>query len=393
MNIQQKDKKYLGREGSPRPLVIARTDGSYIYDNKGKRYIDFFMGWCVGNVGWSVPEITKEVEKFKGPTYVGPGFYYEEWAELAELLAKITPGKLTKSFRATGGTEAVEIALQAAMSHTKRSKFISVEGSYHGHSIGAMSVGDSSFREWYKNLLPNCYKIKAPLDEKAAREIEKLLSKKDIAAYISEPIVCNIGVEIPEKKYFEIVRAACRKYGTVFIADEVATGFGRTGKMFASEHYNLDPDIMTMAKGVSGGYGAIGATIMTPEVAKSFEFDFSFYSTFGWHPLSVRAALANLKYLVKNKKKLFDNAEKASSYIEKRLKSMNFKYPVTIRAKGLAICAEAKNGKYIADVIAKSEQKGLLVADTGPGRLIFFPALDIDSKTLKEGLDILEQCL
>ena len=393
MTIQQKDKKYLGREGDTLKLVIARTDGSYVYDDKGKKYIDLFMGWCVGNVGWSVPEITDEIKKFNGPTYVTPSYFYKEWVDLAELLAKITPGGLVKSFRATGGTEAVEIALQAAMSHTKRHKFISIEGSYHGHSIGAMSVGSSRFREWYKNLLPNCYKIKAPLNENAAKEVEKLLSKRDIAAYISEPVICNIGLEIPDKKYYEIVQKACKKYGAVFISDEVATGFGRTGKMFASEHYNLRPDIMCLAKGLSGGYGAIGATIMTKEVAKSFEFDFSFYSTFGWHPLSVRAAILNLKYLVKNKTRLLNNANKSSKYIEKRLKNMKFRYSAKIRVKGLAVCVDFDNPKYVADIISRSLQKGLMIADTGSTKLVMFPALDIDSKTLKEGLDIMEQSL
>ena len=200
MLLSNKDKKYLGREGEPRKLIVSSSNGSYIYNDKGKRYIDFFMGWCVGNIGWNVAEVTKEIKKFNGPTYVSPNYYYESWAVLAELLAKITPGDLTKSFRATGGTEAVEIALQAAMSHTKRHKFISIEGSYHGHSIGAMSIGSSNFRNWYTNLLPDCYKVEAPLDEKAARKVEKLLSKRDIAAYISEPIVCNLGVEVPDKK-------------------------------------------------------------------------------------------------------------------------------------------------------------------------------------------------
>ncbi|OGE08072.1 hypothetical protein A2615_00585 [Candidatus Curtissbacteria bacterium RIFOXYD1_FULL_41_36] len=393
MNTVQKDEKYLGRGGTPRPLVVKKTDGFYVYDDKGKRYIDFFMGWCVGEVGWNIPEIDKEIRKFKGPTYVAPSYYYEGWSQLAELLAKVTPKGLVKSFRATGGTEAVEIALQAAMSHTKRQKFISIEGSYHGHSIGAMSIGSSDFRSWYKNLLFHCNKITPPLNEQAAVKVEQLLSKRDIAAYISEPIVCNIGVEIPDKIYYGIVQKACKKYGTLFVADEVATGFGRTGKMFACEHYSLEPDIMCLAKGLSGGYGAIGATIMTEEVAKSFEFSFSFYSTFGWHPLNVQAAIANIKYLLKNKKKLLANADKSSRYIQKRLNSVKFRYPATIRAKGLAIGVEIKNERYVKGIILKALQKGLLLADTGPTKLVMFPALDIDLKTLKKGLDILEECL
>lgn len=393
MNIQQKDKKYMGREGSPRPLIVTKTDGSYVYDEKDNRYIDFFMGWCVGNIGWNVAEVVEEIKKFSGPTYVSPGYYYQDWVKLAELLAKITPGNLVKSFRATGGTEAVEIALQASMTHTKRHKFISIEGSYHGHSIGAMSIGSSDFRKWYKNLLFHCYKIKPPLDAKAAQKVEELLKKGDIAAYISEPIICNLGVEIPEKKFFDIVQVACKKYGTLFIADEVATGFGRTGKLFASEHYNLQPDIMCLAKGLSGGFGALGATIMTEEVAKSFEFDFSFYSTFGWHPLNVRVAIANLQYLLKNENQLLKNAQKASQYIEQRLKKMKFRDPAQIRVKGLAIGVTFSNVNYPTSIISRCMEKGLLLANASGSDIIIFPALDIDEKILKEGLDILEQGL
>ena len=185
-----KDKKYLGRsEGKPRNLTVTSSKGALVYDEHGKEYIDFFMGWCVGNIGWNHKEIDAKIKDANVPTYVSPTYYYKRWSELAELLADITPGKLVKSFRATGGTEAVEIAMQAAMTHTKRFKFISIEGSYHGHSIGAMSIGSSDFRSWYPNLLPDCYKIQPPLNEVAAREIEKLLSNRDIAAFISEPII------------------------------------------------------------------------------------------------------------------------------------------------------------------------------------------------------------
>ena len=268
MDIKQRDKKFIGRDSPALDLDIVKSEGNFLYDSKGKKYIDFLMGWCVGNIGWGSKEVKTAVNKFNGPDYVNPGYLYQPWGELAELLAKITPGRLQKSFRATGGTEAVEIALQAAMSHTKRHKFISIEGSYHGHSIGAMSVGMSDFRKHYKNLLSHCYKIKPPLDSSAANRVIKLLSNKNIAALIMEPIICNLGVLIPEKNFMRKVQAACKQYGTVFIMDEVATGFGRTGKLFASEHYGLKPDIMCLAKGMTGGYGGLGAAIMTPEIAK-----------------------------------------------------------------------------------------------------------------------------
>jgi 4-aminobutyrate aminotransferase-like enzyme len=390
-NIIRKDKKYLGRDIPPNPVEVVKSKGSFLYGANGRRYIDFLMGWNVGNIGWGVKEVNDKIRKFIGPNYVNPYYLYRRWVELAEILAKIVPGKLTKCFRATGGTEAVEIALQAAMAHTKRHKFISVEGSYHGHSIGAMSVGDSQFRNHYKNLLPGCYKIKPPLNVKAARKVENILKRKDIAAFISEPIICNLGVVIPDKEFFNIVQKACKKYGTLLIIDEVATGFGRTGKLFGFEHYNLKPEIICLGKGLTGGYGALGATVMKEKIAKSMEFDFSVYSTFGWHPLNVETAIANIKFLLKNK--LWENAVKKGRYFEERLMAMKFRYPAEVRIKGLAIGVEFKKKGYATQLVKKCMRKGLLFSDLGPYIFTFFPALNIDKKTVDKGLKILEKCV
>lgn len=393
MKLIHKDRQYVGRDVPPTPIEITGSQGSYLYDSTGKRYIDFVMGWCVGNIGWGVPEVESEIKNFEGPDYVNPYYLYKPWGELAEILASIAPGKLVKSFRATGGTEAVEIALQAAMAHTGRTKFLSVEGAYHGHSLGAMSVGMSYFREKYSNLLPGCHKIKPPLDKKAAHEVEKLLSKGDIAAYISEPIICNLGVIIPVQEYFDIVQGACKKYGTVFIVDEVATGFGRTGKLFASEWYGLTPDIMTLGKGLTGGYGALGVAIATEEIAKSMEFNFSFYSTFGWHPRNTIAALATLRYVLKRKKPILNNVQTQSEYFKKRLNAMKFSSPTEVRVRGLAIGIESKQPGYLMEVTKRCRENGLLVSELGQNAITMFPALVIDRKTAKEGLDIFESCL
>lgn len=324
---------------------------------------------------------------------MNPAYLYASWAELAELLAKITPGKLTKSFRATGGTEAVEIALQAAMSHTKRYKFISIEGSYHGHSIGAMSIGSSDFRSWYKNLLPDCYKIKPPLDHNAADEVETLLARRDVAAFIMEPIICNLGVVIPEREFMTRVQELCRKYGTLLIMDEVATGFGRTGKLFASEHFGIEPDIMCLAKGITSGYGSLGATVTTEEIAKSMEYEFSFYSTYGWYPLSTIAAIANIRYILKYREQLEKNTNEMSAYFVERLSHMKFKYPSEIRAKGLAIGVEFQEPNYAGQIVARAQSAGVLFSTLNNTMCILFPALNIDKQTAAEGLDIIERCL
>lgn len=388
MNLQQRDKKYLGRDTFCSPLEFTKTDGFYITDSNNNKYLDFLSGWNVGNIGWGVKEVENRIKKFNGPNYVDPYSLYEPWVKLAEILARITPGKLIKSYRATGGTEAVEIAIQAAMAHTKRQKFVAIEGGYHGHSIGAMSlVKMQSF-----NLLDS-YLVKPPFDIKAAKEVERILSKGDVAAYISEPIICNLGVVIPTQKYWDIVQKACKKYGTVFIIDEVATGFGRTGKLFASEHYKLEPDIMCLGKGLTGGYGALGATIMTEELAKSMEFEFSFYSTFGWHPLNVEATLANINYLLERKSSILSNVNEMSKYFENRLRKMKFKYPATIRIKGLAIGIEFNEKDYASKVGLSCLKNGLIISTLGPYCFTIFPALTIDEKTAKAGLDLLEKSL
>lgn len=393
MDTLSKDNKYLGRDIPATPIEITRSEGSYLFDGKGNKYIDFLMGWNVGNVGWGQRVVRDAINKFDGPDYVYPSYLYKPWTELAEILAKITPGKLTKSFRVTGGTEAVEIALQAAMSYTKRTKFVSVAESYHGHSIAAMSLGISEFRIRYNNLLPDCYQITPPLDKKAAEKVDKILSKGDVAAYISEPIVCNLGVEIPTKEFFEIIQESCKRNGTVFIIDEVATGFGRTGKLFASEHYGLEPDIMCLGKGLTGGYGALGATIMTESVAKSLEFPFSFYSTFGWHPLNVCATLANIKYLISRKEEILNNVNRMSIYFEKRLSQIKFKCPHKVNIKGLAIGLWFEKEGYATELVGKCTKKGLLFSDLDSHYLTFFPALNIDQTTAEKGLNIFESCV
>ena len=156
MTLKQRDRKYIGRDSEPDDLQVTRTQGNRIFDADGKSYIDFTSGWCVGNLGWGDGEIRARLRRFNGPSYVAPSSLYRPWVDLAELLAEVTPGKLTKSFRATGGSEAVDLALQAAMLHTQRGKFLALEGSYHGNSLAAISVASSEDRASLRNLLRGC---------------------------------------------------------------------------------------------------------------------------------------------------------------------------------------------------------------------------------------------
>jgi acetylornithine/succinyldiaminopimelate/putrescine aminotransferase len=391
-NTKDADSKYLARHNSPLDIEIGRSKGSHIYDVNEKEYIDFLMGWCVGNVGWGVEEIRFAIQNSTAPTYVYPEMLYRPWTELGELLASITPSNLEKCYRATGGTEAVEAAMQIAMAYTGRGKFISIEGCYHGNSIATLSIGSSENREQFGNLLPHCYKLNPPLDIKAAERIEKKLKNKDIAAFIMEPVICNLGILIPDGDFMQLIQSLCKKYGTLFVIDEVATGFGRTGKMFASEYFDLKPDILCMGKGISGGYADLAATITTAKIAKSVKSKVNLYSTYGWHPLSVEASLAYLRYLVDRKESLLENVNSMGEFFRMRLNQMDFKYETEVRGLGLAIAVDTGNEKYAEKIRKKCLEERLLVQSDGPN-ILMFPALNIDEDTAEEGLSVFENCL
>ena len=383
MEMNLVDQEYFARESEPKHIQVANAEGSYLIDSKGKRYIDFSMGWCVGNIGWNNEEINNAIKNFHGPTYVQPQFEYQPWIDLAQLLAEITPGSLKKSFRATGGTEAVEIALQAAMEYTGRTKFLAVEGAYHGNSIATRALTTSDFNFFQTE------KLSPPLDVSAIKQVEKILKKKDVAAFIMEPVIMNLGVLVPEAAFMKEVHRLCRQYGTLLIMDEVASGFGRTGKMFATEYFEIEPDIMCLAKCMAGGGAAIGATIMKDEVADSFSEDNFPYSTFGWHPLSVEAAIANIRYLQTHWNELDENIQSIGEYFLERLEHMKFDDKPEVTAMGLAIRLNFQNKKYYSEFCERAEAKGLLISSSGS----MFPALNIDFEVAREGLDILESSL
>ncbi|HKR63945.1 MAG TPA: aspartate aminotransferase family protein [Thermoanaerobaculia bacterium] len=385
MKLRQMDRRFLAREDDPEDIEVARTNGCYVYDERGKRYIDFLSGWCVGNFGWGNREIAKPPRR-RRPDYVNPEYLYRPWVELAELLAEITPGKLEKTYRATGGSEAVDIALQVAMASTGRRKFVAVEGSYHGNTIGTISVAGSEGREPYPNRLSNCLTIAPPLGQHAAERLARLLAKRDVAALIMEPISCNLAVMVPEDDFMERARQLCRRYGTLFIADEVACGFGRTGRVFASEHFDLQPDILCMGKAITGGYAPMGATIVTQKVAKSVEDKIGVWSTYGWHPASVDLAIATVRWLKKNSATLMRHVDEISAYIADRLGAMNFE---EIRIRGMAIAADTGDEGAASKIAERCRKNGLLVTTSGAA-ITMFPPLTLERRTAKQGLDILE---
>ncbi|SDL68246.1 putrescine aminotransferase [Salinimicrobium catena] len=390
--MKENAEKYFGRGNESFDLEIVKAEGSFVYDASGKRYIDFLGGAGVGSLGWDHPKIEEAIRHQQRPTYVYPNFHYKGWNELAELLAGITPGKLEKSFRMTGGSEAVEAALEMAMMYTGRKKIVSMEGSYHGNTLGALSIGATSKQENFPNLLSGCEKIEPPLNEDRLEEVEKMLSTEEFSAVIMEPIIINLGVVIPEAEFMAGLDRLCKKYGTVLIMDEAITGFGRTGKMFATEHYDIEPDILCMAKAITAGHAGMGAVITTREIASKIEGKIGLYSSYGWHPLSVDASIATINYLQENRKGIFENIRQLSSLFQKELAKLNFRNKPELRIKGLAIGIDLHDADYASKVKAKALKEGLLMNTEGSA-LLFLPNFLMKEQTAREGIELLKKCI
>jgi adenosylmethionine-8-amino-7-oxononanoate aminotransferase len=388
MNLHQAMTRVLGGHEAE-DIEIVRTDGAYLVDRRGKRYLDFMSGWNVGNFGWAAPHLRAAIHDYRGPDYVSPNFVYAPWVELAQRLVRLASGALEVVYRATGGTEAVDIAMQLAMAATGRGRFIAIAGDYHGNSLGAVSIADEEAREPYPNLLRGCRSLAPPLEAKAARKLDGMLKRRDVAAVVMEPIVTNLAVEIPTPEFMERLGKLCRRYGTLLVMDEVASGFGRTGKLFATEHYDVRPDLLCLGKSITGGHAPMGAVLATRRVADKTKKNTSFYSTYGWHPLSTAVALANLRWLEKNQKALLRDVADQSDYFRDRLAAMGFD---ELRIMGLAIAVETR-GKKVAERIEQAcRDRGLLIAAEDE-MLVMFPPLTLDRATAKRGLDVLESCL
>jgi 4-aminobutyrate aminotransferase-like enzyme len=387
--LGESTRTHLGYRYAPE-LQIVSADGARLTDAEGNEHIDFLAGWCVANLGWSNPEVLAAIRHFQGPPYVYPHHLYAPWTQLAEQLSELAPGDLSTCWRATGGSEAIEIAMQAAMLATGRGKFVSVEGAYHGDTLGARSIGDER-REKFPNRLSGCETLAPPLDAGAVGRLEALLKGRDVAAVVLEPVILNLAVTIPDDDFMDGLREVTRRTGTLLIADEVATGFGRTGKLFACELYELEPDILCLGKAITAGYAPMGATLMGEEVAAGLK-TVGVYSTFGWHPIATAAALANLDYWIEHRGWLLTQVDMLGGVAEAEMLRMGFRHGVSVRGRGLAIAADVHDQDYAEEVKGRCRELGLLIETDGTA-MTLFPPLTIGRSTFDEGLAILAKSL
>jgi ornithine--oxo-acid transaminase len=323
--------------------------GQYLYDQEGTEYLDLLSGFGVFAIGRNHPTVINALKETL--TLELPNLVQLDVSILSGLLAKeilkTTPENLTKMFFCNSGTEAVEAAIKFARFTTKRDKIVFCEHGYHGLTMGALSLnGENIFREGFGSLLPNCEAI--PFNDLVA--LEKALSGKDVAAFIVEPIQGK-GVNLPDDNYLPEVQRLCQKYGTLFVADEVQTGLGRTGKFWAVEHWNVQPDMICMAKALSGGFVPVGGVAITTKIMDTVynRMDRAVVhgSTFAKNNMAMAAGLATLE-VIKNEN-LVENSLKIGTEIINNLNAMTKRYELLkeARGKGMMIAVEFQSPKSL----------------------------------------------
>ncbi|MDD3150580.1 MAG: adenosylmethionine--8-amino-7-oxononanoate transaminase [Candidatus Gastranaerophilales bacterium] len=388
-------------------IIIEKGKGIYIWDTDGNKYIDSVSSWWVNTLGHSNDRLNKalaaQAEKIEHVIFAG--FSHEPAIELAEKLVELTPKELTKVFYSDNGSTAVEVAMKMAYQYwyikgyPEKSKFIALKNSYHGDTLGAVSVGGVDlFHKIYKPLLaeihqavsPYCYrcpmgKCKESCNIECANSVDEILKeyKDEIAGIIIEPLnQAAGGMRIYPPEYMVKIRELCDKYNVLFIDDEVAMGFGRTGKFFAFEHANVVPDIICIAKGITAGYLPLAVTMTNDEIFNTFYDDYetckTFYHghSFTANPLAASVAVENLKIL-EEEKILEKNQPKIKKLTECLEKFRNLSYVGDIRQLGMIGVIELVKNKLTKESFSFEERIGRKIYLAGLKRgAIFRPIGD-----------------
>lgn len=402
------------------PLAVKRGRGAVIEDLDGNLFLDFTAGIAVCSTGHCHPKIVSAIAKQAGELVhmSGTDFYYEPQAQLAKKLAEIAPGPAKKRvFFTNSGTEAIEAAIKLARYHTRRPQIIAFRGAFHGRTLGSLSLTASKVtqRAGFQPLLTgvqhshfaNCFRCPIHLAYPAcgvacAKEIEESLFKQlvapnEVAAIVVEAIQGEGGYLVPPPEFHPILKSICEKHGILYVVDEVQSGMGRTGKMFAIEHFGVAPDIVCTAKGIASGL-PLGAMIAREEIMTWKPG--SHASTFGGNPIACAAALETISLLETS---LMANATKQGNRLLAGLKMMATKHPAIgdVRGIGLMSAIDLVKSRETREpdaalreaVVLAAFHKGLLLLGCGPSAIRFCAPLVIDETQVDTCVRILDEVL
>jgi taurine--2-oxoglutarate transaminase len=414
-------------QGALDPIPIDRSKGVYLWDPDGRRYLDFSSQLMNVNIGHSHPAVIQAIkDQAERLPYVAPSFATQARAELGRSLAEVTPGDLRKSFFTLGGAEANEHAMKIARMYTGRQKVVTRYRSYHGATFGAMSASGDVRRLPTEPGIPGivrvfdpyCYRCvfgKEPdtCDRECITHVEQVIQFEgpdQIGALLMEGVTGTSGLFVPPDDYWPRLREICDRYGILLIADEVMSGFGRTGKWFGVDNWNVVPDMITMAKGITSGYMPLGAVVVSKAIADHFEAH-TFWSglTASGHPISCAAALATLR--VYQEDKLLENTQRMESVVAEGLDALKARHPSVgdIRGLGLFWIIELVKDRDTREPLvpwnAKPSQLGPMPAVSRHLRqhglstfvkwnwIFVTPPLCINAEQIAEGLAVIDAAL
>ncbi len=390
MNSKEIFLKHLAQT-SPSPLTIdvSHAEGTYIFDKSGKKYFDLISGIAVTNIGHRHPKVVKaikdQLDQYMHVMAYGE-FIQNPQNALGQELAKLLPESLNCSYFVNSGTEAIEGALKLAKRVTGRTEIVSCHKSYHGSTHGSLSVSGNETKKYrFRPLLPDVKFIHF----NSIEDLQIITNKT--AAVLIEVIQGDAGVRIGSQEFLNAVRSKCDETGAQLIFDEIQTGIGRTGKMFAFEHYGVIPDILTLAKGLGGGM-PIGAFISSNDKMNIFTHDpiLGHITTFGGHPVNCAAAVANLKAI--QDENLLKEVEYKGWKLEKALSHPSIK---EIRRKGLMLAIEFESADLVQKIVLKCLEKGIITFWflSCPESFRLAPPINISNKDIEETGQLIYQAI
>jgi 4-aminobutyrate aminotransferase len=419
--IVERDEKFTAPAyGRVYPLVVKEGRGSVIEDVDGNLFLDFMAGIAVASTGHSHPHVVKAIEEQarKFLHICGSDFYYEPMVKLAEKLSQLAPGKSGKKvFFTNSGTETVEAAFKLARFHTRRQHVVAFHGAFHGRSMGSLSLtaSRSSHRAHFGPLIPGVHHVpfgfcrRCPYQLtygscgiECVRVLEKTLFRfevrpEEVAAIFVEPIQGEGGYLVPPPEYLPMLRELCTKHGILLVVDEIQSGFGRTGKMFACEHWGVEPDILCAAKGIASGM-PLGAMIAGEEISTWTSTTHG--STYGGNPVACAAALATIQLLEEG---LIDNAAKIGALLKEKLTALKPRHAAIgdVRGLGLMIGVEFErgdeshglDGRLRDRVMQQCFEKGLLLLSCGESTLRFCPPLIVNAEEVAVAVEIFDAAI
>ncbi|MCF6095464.1 acetylornithine transaminase [Thermovorax subterraneus] len=390
MDYIEKGMMYVMNTYKRYPVVLERGNGVLVYDTQGREYLDFTSGIAVNNLGHCHPAVVEAIKnQCEKLLHCSNLYWYAPQIELAKLLVEKSFGD--KVFFCNSGAEANEAAIKLARKYSKKKYgehkygIIAASQSFHGRTMGALSAtGQPKYHSGFGPLLEGFKHV--PFND---FEALKSAVDENTCAVMLEPIQGEGGVYEADPDYLKKVRELCDEKGLLLIFDEIQTGMGRTGKLFAYQHYEVKPDIMTLAKGIAGGL-PLGAVVATDDAASGFEPG-DHASTFGGNPVSCAAGIAVMKELLNG---VVENAEKVGNYLKSRLLELKKSHPsvADVRGKGLMLGIQMA-AQDVGPIISKALEKGLLLVAAGNGVVRMLPPLNITVYDAEKAVRIFEEVL